>query len=284
MPNSIQIDAHQHFWQIMRGDYDWMTDEVADIRHDTLPPDLAPHITRHRISGTVVIQAAATVSETDFLLGLAVENHFIKGVVGWVDLENSSAPATLDRLMQFDVFKGVRPMLQDIADTDWIARPTVLSNLAEVAKRGLRLDALVVPRHLDVLAQVAEKLPQLPIVIDHCAKPIINDGKDADDDWRKGMARLAALPNMYCKISGLANEAGLDWSAERLQPVVDHVLDQFGPDRVMWGSDWPMLNLVGDYDRWQEVSATLLSGLSTGERAAVYGGTALQFYGLGDAQ
>jgi L-fuconolactonase len=280
MVEPVKIDAHQHFWQISRGDYDWMTDDVADIRHDILPPDLSSLVDRHGITGTVVVQAAATVAETEFLLGLADQTNFIKGVVGWVDLEDANAPETLDRLMHSTAFKGVRPMLQDIKDTNWIFRPKVMANLVAMAERGLRLDALVVPRHLKVLAQVAKELPELSIVIDHCAKPVIADGADAGTAWRDGMARLAELPNLMCKISGLANEAGPGWGTEQLQPVVDHVLRQFGANRVMWGSDWPVLNLVGDYDRWRAATAQLLQGCSDQDRAAIYGGTAVKFYGL----
>lgn len=142
------------------------------------------------------------------------------------------------------------------------------------------MDALIVPRHLDVLARVAERLPGLPIVIDHCAKPAIAGGADAGDAWRKGMAHLASFPNLHCKISGLANEAGPGWNAEWLKPVVDHVLHHFEPRRTMWGSDWPVLDLAGDYDRWCDVSDVLLEGLSEDDRAAVHGGTATRFYGL----
>ncbi|WP_136442445.1 amidohydrolase family protein [Pacificoceanicola onchidii] len=280
MAPTRHIDAHQHFWQIARGDYDWMTEDVAAIQHDSLPGDLAPHLQRHGITGTVVVQAAATVAETEFLLSLAEETDFIKGVVGWVNLTDASAPGTLDRLAKFPKFKGVRPMLQDIEDTRWIAQPKVIAGLKALADRELRLDALITPRHLDVLREVAASLPDLPIVIDHCAKPVIAAGADPGDEWRQGLSRLAELPNVFCKLSGLANEAGPGWNAERLRAVAEHVLDSFGPTRVMWGSDWPVLNLAGDYAAWREVSETLLGGLSAADRAAVFGETASRFYGL----
>lgn len=276
----MQIDAHQHFWHISRGDYDWMNDEVVAIRRDILPPDLAPTLARHGIDGTVLVQAADTVAETDFMISLAARADFIKGVVGWVDLEQPSAPDELDRLSQSAVFKGVRPMLQDIADTDWILRPAVRANLAEVAHRGLRFDALVQPRHLPAILEVAKTHPTLPIVIDHCAKPVIAGGTDAGDGWRGDMATLAGQSNVFCKVSGLANEYGGGWSADTLRPVVSHVLDAFGPDRIMWGSDWPVLELAGTYDGWRAAAATLFDGLSGADRAAVMGGTATRFYGL----
>jgi L-fuconolactonase len=275
-----QIDAHQHFWQIARGDYEWMSDAVAAIRHDTLPADLAPHLRAHGISGTVVVQAAATVAETEFLLGLATETPFIKGIVGWVDLASPDAPDTLHRLAKHSKFKGIRPMLQDIAETDWVLRPEIQSNLQHLARLGLRLDALIQPRHLPTLLTLAEAHPTLPIVIDHCAKPLIAGGADAGDEWRSGMARLAALPNLYCKLSGLAIEAGPGWSADSLAPIAAHILTHFGPKRVIWGSDWPVLNLVGDYDQWRAVTAELLAPLAPVDRTQVLGGTAQRFYGL----
>ena len=274
------IDAHQHFWQIARGDYHWMNDEVAAIRHDILPSDLAPHLRRHNIDGTVVVQAAATMAETEFLISLSSQASFIKGIVGWVDLEDKDVGLSLDRLAANPVFKGVRPMLQDIDDNSWILRSSVLAGLEQVARRGLRYDALVLPRHLDVLAVMAERLPDLPIVIDHCAKPVISGGGDPGAAWRDGIAQLATLPNIFCKISGLANEAGPGWNADRLAPVVDHILSVFGPSRVMWGSDWPVLNLAGHYDSWRDVTRQLLRHLSPDARRAIYGGTAVEFYGL----
>lgn len=282
MARAVQIDAHQHFWQISRGDYDWMDDSVAAIRHDTMPHDLAPLIKRHNIEGTVVVQAAATVAETRFILDLAKHTSFIKGVVGWVDLESPEAPRTLDRLMNNPFFKGVRPMLQDIADTNWILRPSVLENLKQVAAKGLRLDALITPRHLSAISQLTDHIPELKIVIDHCAKPVIAENSEPGQEWRNGMVELAKKPNVTCKISGLANEAGAKWNAEKLRPTVDHVIAVYGANRIMWGSDWPVLNLVGDYDKWRDVTAQLLDHLSNEERAAIYGGNAIDFYGLAD--
>lgn len=280
MSSTIHIDAHQHFWHIAREDYDWMDDSVAAIRHDIMPNDLKPHLKAHEINGTVVVQAAATVAETRFILELADHTDFIKGVVGWVDLENTEAANTLDRLMVSQYFKGIRPMLQDIPDTNWIMQPPIIANLKEVAKRGLRLDALITPRHLEVISQLSEKLPQLQIVIDHCAKPEFTNDEDAQIMWRESMTKLAKRPNVMCKISGLANEAGPDWSTDKLKPYIDHVIEAFGTSRLMWGSDWPVLNLVGDYARWREVSAELSKDLSDQERAAIYGGNAIKFYDL----
>lgn len=280
MRQPSRIDAHQHFWQIARGDYDWMTDDVAAIRRDYLPPDLAPVPDRHGISATVLVQAAATVAETRFMISLAEKTSFIKGIVGWVDLEVPDLEPVLDQLAAASGFKGIRPMLQDIEDTDWILQPRVVDHLHLVADRGLRLDVLITPRHLDVLETVARQVPHLPIVIDQCAKPVIAGGADPGEHWRRGMARLARLPNTYCKISGLANEAGTGWCADWLAPVVDHLIAVFGPDRLMWGSDWPVLDLAGTYADWRTASDLLLGQLPDHAQARIYGGTAAEFYGL----
>ncbi|MEE2945762.1 MAG: amidohydrolase family protein [Pseudomonadota bacterium] len=275
-----KIDAHQHFWQIARGDYSWMTDEEADIRHDILPADLAPIIKAQDIDGTILVQAADTVAETEFLLSLAESTPFIKGVVGWVDLEDARVSDILTHLSQNQWFKGIRPMLQDIEETRWIARPNVVEALNQVSQMGLRLDALITPRHLNVIEEIAQLLPEMPIVIDHCAKPEIAITKEPGTAWRNGMARLAQCPNVMCKISGLANEAAPDWHVDQLKPTVDHVLKVFGPARLMWGSDWPVLNLVGHYERWHTVAEQLFSRLSSDEKTAIFGGTAQRFYGL----
>lgn len=280
MSSIPKIDAHQHFWQIARGDYAWMTEEVAGIRHDILPVDLAPLIKAQGIDGTIVVQAADTVAETEFLLSLAESFPFIKGVVGWVDLEDANASKKLVRLSQNPLFKGIRPMLQDIEETRWIARPEVIETLKQVSEMGLRLDALITPRHLDVIAEIAQALPGLPIVIDHCAKPEIAITAEPGKAWRNGMTRLAKCPNVMCKISGLANEAGPDWNVDQLKPTVDHVLQVFGPARLMWGSDWPVLNLAGHYEGWYTVAEQLLSHLTSDEKTAIFGGTAQHFYGL----
>lgn len=275
------IDAHQHFWQLSRGDYPWPNADVAPIFRDFLPADLAPLLQRNGIRQTILVQATDTLAETEFLLTLAEQNTLVAGVVGWVDLARSDAISHIDRLRQDPHLKGLRPMLQNIAETDWILHPDVQLAVAHLENVGLCFDALVQPRHLRTIATLAQTFPRLKIVIDHAAKPAILGGADAGDDWRNGMAQLAAFKNVHCKISGLATEAGPDWSVAGLQPVVDHLLDSFGPARVMWGSDWPVLNLAGDYDRWWQASTTLLRGLSPAERSDVFGGTAARFYGLG---
>ncbi len=273
------IDAHQHFWRIDRGDYGWMDDSVAAIRKDYGPADLAPIAEAKGVTGTVLVQAAPTVAETEYLLDLAEESDLVLGVVGWIDLEGD-VPAQLARITR-PALKSLRPMLQDIEDTEWLLRPAVVEGLRQVARAGLKFDALVTPRHLPMLERFARMVPELPMVIDHCAKPVF-DGTDPGAEWREGMAALAAHPHVVCKLSGLATEYGPGWSAEGLREVAGHVLKVFGPERVMWGSDWPVLELVGRYEGWLDAAQALTRGLSEAERAAVFAGTARRFYGLED--
>lgn len=271
------IDAHQHFWDITRGDYGWMDDSVAPIRRTILPDALTPLAAAAGVTGTVLVQAAPTLSETRFLLDLADRTPLVRGVVGWIDL-TGDVEAQLAAIAH-PALRGIRPMLQDIADTDWILQPKVLDGLGRVASAGLRLDALITPRHLPTILRLAEALPQLPIVLDHCAKPAFQ-GTDPGQAWRSGMSALAAHSQVCCKLSGLANEFGTGWSTRTLRPVFDHVLAAFGADRLMWGSDWPVLELAGDYAGWLEAAQALAADLPPADRASLFSGTAARFYGL----
>lgn len=274
---TVIIDAHQHFWRIDRGDYSWMDDSVAAIRRDILPPDLAPLAAADGVSGTVAVQAAPTLAETEFLLSLADQSPLIWGVVGWIDL-TGDVPAQLARLSHPQL-KGIRPMLQDIADTNWILRPDVLAGLKAVATAGLRMDVLITPRHLEAIDTLAHRLPQLPLILDHCAKPVF-DGSDPGIAWREGIATLAAHPQVSCKLSGLATEFGPGWSAEALRPVFDHVLRHFGPERLMWGSDWPVLELAGTYPYWLAAAQQLTADLPPEARHQIFAATATRIYNL----
>ena len=286
-----RVDAHQHFWQIARGDYAWLRADdpgVAPLVRDFMPDALAPLLRAHGVTRTVLVQATETVAETEFMLALAASHASVAGVVGWVDLARPDAMATLERLAANDRLKGVRPMLQDLPADDWIVvapRPEAVRTLQRL---GLRFDALVKPRRLEPLARFARAWPGLPVVIDHAAKPPLasawNDA--AMQAWRREMAALAALPHVACKISGLltelspADRTSRAQSIDCLRPVIDALLGWFGPRRLMWGSDWPVLTLAGGYDDWVAVSDALLGPLSADERAQVLHGTARRFYGI----
>ncbi len=275
------IDAHQHFWQLGRGDYDWPNESVAPINRDFGPDDLGPLLSAAGVRQTVLVQATPTVAETQFLLNLAARTPFVAGVVGWVDLTAPDAIATIDALRRDSMLKGLRPMLQSIQDTDWILQPAAEAALRHMAAVGLRFDALIQPRHLDAMARLARRHPDLAIVIDHLAKPRMGQGILPDAAWLDGMTALAELPNVWCKLSGMITEIGPGWQPEELGAHAAHVLARFGASRVMWGSDWPVVNLAGNYADWLSMARRLTSGLSPAEASMVFEGTARAFYGLG---
>jgi L-fuconolactonase len=282
-----RIDAHQHFWRPARGDYAWLQAEVPELTpllRDFLPDDLLPLLQAGGIAQTVLVQAAESVAETEFLLDLATRHDFIAGVVGWVDLARSDAAATIERLAQHTKFKGVRPMLQDLPQADWIARAPHPDAVRALVRLGLRFDALVKPEHLPALLQFVRAWPDLPVVIDHAAKPRLAQGWQGEwaMDWRRHMSDLASLPRVSCKFSGLVTELppAECASTEALQPVWDALLRWFGPERLLWGSDWPVLTLATSHARWLAASERLIGALTPAEQELVWHGTARRVYGL----
>ncbi len=274
-----RIDAHQHFWRLSRGDYGWLTPALAPIYRDFMPSDLAPMLERHSIEGTVLVQAAPTEAETGFMLELATANDFIEGVVGWTDFAAPDAPARIARLARHPKLKGLRPMIQDIEDVDWMLRPELDPAYGAMAETGLVFDALVLPRHLKNLSVLLARHPGMRVVVDHCAKPEIALGDF--DAWAKDIAEVAEGSDAFCKLSGLVTEAGADWTVNGLRRYSDHVLACFGAERVVWGSDWPVCTLAASYDAWVEATEALLRGCTEEERGAIMGGNAARLYGLG---
>ena len=272
------VDSHQHFWRLDRGDYSWLTRDLAPIYRDFQPEDLGPILTRHDIDGTVLVQAAASVAETEYLLALAPDTAYVLGVVGWVDFDSPRAVADIERLAANPRLKGLRPMIQDIPDADWMLRPGLRPAIAAMQRRGLRFDALLKPRHLKPFMTFLGLYPDLPIVIDHGAKPDIAHG--AFDDWAAGMREIARDKRVHCKLSGLVTEARPDWHQRDIRPYADLLVDAFGAERLMWGSDWPVVDLAGGYDRWREAAENYLARLNDEEQNAILGGTATRFYGL----
>ena len=276
----MRIDAHQHFWALARGDYGWLTPDLGAIYRDFAPKDLVPLLGAARIDGTVLVQAAPTVAETEYLLSLAEQNAFIKGVVGWVDFEAADAPAQISALASNTSLVGLRPMIQDITDPLWVLDENLTPAFEAVQQHDLTFDALTLPRHLGPLRQRLERQPDLRVVIDHGSKPLIKDA--ILGDWSDNMAALARETGAWCKLSGLVTEASADWTNEDLRPYVDLLLDAFGPSRLIWGSDWPVCTLASSYERWCETTDTLLSHLSSMERQAIMGGNAARAYNLRD--
>lgn len=265
----MQIDAHQHFWVLSRGDYGWLTPAAGSIYRDYLPTDLEPLLVRHGIGASIVVQAAPSVAETEFLLALAREAPFVAGVVGWVDLIAKEASETIRRLAGNPLLVGLRPMVQDIADDEWLLRPDLSAALDAMIEHGLVFEALVLPRHLPRLLVLIERHPELRVVIDHGAKPGIRERML--DPWRADIAALAARPGICCKLSGLVTEAAADWRVEDLAPFVTHLLATFGAGRLLWGSDWPVVERAGGYDAWRAASLELLASLSDASRNAILG-------------
>ena len=276
----MKIDSHQHFWTPGRGDHTWMPQDNPILNRAYLPSDLGPILQGLDIHGTVLVQAAATVNETEYMLGLADASGFVKAVVGWVDFENPNDAKTLQRLRGHPKFKGVRPMIQDIADDAWMLRPDVQWAYETLCDLDLTFDALGFPRHLGNFLTLLKRYPQMRVVIDHCMKPLIRDHSAENyQHWADGMSRLADT-GACCKFSALITEANPDWTVETLRPYVTHVIAEFGPERVMWGSDWPVCRLRAEYDAWHAAAQTLTADLSNLARARIFGETATTFYRL----
>ena len=272
------VDAHQHFWSLSRGDYGWLRPESGNIYRDFGPTDLAPLLKEAGIDRTVLVQAAPTEGETRYLLDIAAATPYVAAVVGWVDLATRDAPDRLAALAANTRLRGVRPMLQDLPDPAWVLGDELRPALAAMAELGLRFDALVKPQHLRPLLTFLDKNPDLVVVIDHGAKPAIRSGML--DTWAREMREIARETSACCKLSGLVTEAKADWGMEDLEYCILHLLDCFGPDRLMWGSDWPVVELAGGYRRWHEAAHACLSTIPAVEREWIFGANAARFYGF----
>ena len=275
----MRIDSHQHFWDLDRLSYPWMPPAPSPLLRNFLPRNLKPVLDRNRFDGSITVQATTQPEEAAWLLNLADENEFILGVVAWVDLTSPGLGHILDHLQVHAKFKGVRHPVHDEPDDRWLLRPDVVEGLRELERRGIPYDLLLRPRHLPVVAELVERVPDLPMVIDHIAKPMI--AQRVMDGWAEDMERIAKIPHIHLKLSGMVTEANpAKWSAEDLRPYVQHVLRLFGPDRLMFGSDWPVCLLAGS---WKEVLAAFTQALgaqSIDLREKILGETARRFYKL----
>ncbi|PJI40951.1 amidohydrolase [Ferrovibrio sp.] len=279
----MRIDAHQHYWQLGRSDYAWMQAPHAVIRRDFLPSDLAPLLKATGIDGTVLVQADATARETDFMLEIAAVTANVLGVVGWVDFTAKDAVAQVEYRAGQDKLRGLRPMLEFIADPEWILQPAFKPVLRTMVQQGLSFDALVHPQHLPAIETLVRRHPDLPMVIDHGAKPKLRAWRGnalALVAWRDDMRKLARHQQVYCKLSGLLTEAGAGWQDGDLLPAMQILLDLFGPSRLIWGSDWPVMTLAGQYSDWIELSEQALIGLTHSEKQQIYSDNAADFYKL----
>lgn len=272
----MRIDAHQHFWSLARGDYGWLTPVLGPIHRDFGPADLAPLLTEHGIERTILVQAAPTEAETAYLLDIAARTPFVAGVVGWTDFDAPDAAERIAALAVDPLLVGLRPMVQDLADDNWLARPALAPAFEAMVAHGLVFDALLKPRHIPAMLTALGRHPELACVIDHGAKPDLVSGDLTA--WRDGMSALAAHPRLTCKLSGLVTEAGPDWTLETLRPVVEHLLSTFGAERLIYGSDWPVVTLRASYAQWIGAAETLLGDLTKAQRVAVFGGNAQELY------
>ncbi|SEN11417.1 L-fuconolactonase [Sphingomonas gellani] len=270
------IDAHQHFWSLATPGHEWPTKAERAIYRDFGPKDLSTEAEGLPLRATILVQSQPTDADTDWMLALADRTPMVAGVVGWVDLQSAHAPARIAALAGHPKLRSLRPMLQSIPATDWLLADDLAPAIRAMIAHGLRLDALVQPRHLPMLATFAARWPDLPIVIDHAAKPFARDGML--DPWREDIAALAKR-GLWCKLSGLRTEQGAGQPSSDLQPYVDHLVRSFG-DRLMWGSDWPVLLMAGDtYRDWAE-GGDAMTGLVGPARERLFSGAAAEFYGL----
>jgi len=270
----MRIDAHQHFWQLKARAGQWPPPELEAIYRDFGPADLTPLLSEAGMDGTVLVQTMESTADTDFMLDLAETTPFVKGVVGWVDLAAPDAGEQIAARAANPLFKGLRPMLQDLEDDGWILRPELRPALESLVAHDLAFDALVKPRHFGSILDLVERHPDLRMVIDHGGKPEIGEGRFVG--WRKAMADLAAHPGVHCKLSGLPVEAG-DQKSEAMRPYIETILDLFGPARVLWGSDWPVVRLASDYLAWLRLCEAIVPEEYHG---AVFGDNAIAFYRL----
>ena len=275
------IDAHHHFWRLSGPfDYRWLdAPALAPIRRDFGPEQLGPLLRAAGIDGTVVVQTQHDTRENDWALALADANPFILGVVGWVDLKGPECERQLLEVKDHPKFVGVRHVTQDEPDDDFIVRPEVVRGLKVLERHGVPFDLLFYVKHLRHAATLAAALPALPMVIDHLAKPCIKERRIKD--WVGPFREAAAFPNVFCKLSGMVTEADWrNWSVDDLRPYVQQALDAFGPERLMFGSDWPVCELAGTYERVRQALIDATGPISQSEHDQIFGETAVRFYGL----
>lgn len=277
----MNVDAHQHFWNLERVAYPWLSGADGPIFRTIEAPELEPQLRAAGMDRTVLVQAANSAEDTAYMLEVADRYEWVGGVVGWVPLcDPDEAGRQLERLCRHPKFKGVRHLIHNEADPDWVVQDRVLAGLEVLASFGLPFDVVAVfPHHLRHVPTLAERVPGLRMVIDHLAKPPIRTREM--EPWAGQLAAAAAYPQVYAKVSGLNTAADWEtWGAADLLPYVEHALDVFGPGRLMFGSDWPVLTLAGDYARvWRETLA-VLAPLGVQERSQILGATAARFYGL----
>jgi L-fuconolactonase len=270
------VDAHQHFWDPARGDYGWLKPDNP-IHRVFSPADLRPLLAETGVNATILVQAAPTPEETDYMLSIARDMSWVLGVVGWIDLLAANAVDEIRRRARDPLFLGVRPMLQDLVDPDWILRSGLAPALNAVAAERLVFDALILSHQIDAIAELARRHPQLSIVLDHAAKPRFGES-DPMAKWEQDVQKLAVFPNVACKVSGLLTELRPGGSRVDVARAIGVLVDLFGPGRLLWGSDWPVVTLAGTYRDWFELAQEAIAAKHSGAMRAAMGENALRIY------
>jgi L-fuconolactonase len=275
----MRIDAHQHFWKYSAVGYEWIGDDMPELKRDFLPRDLKPLLASEGFDGSIAVQARQNLEETRWLLELAEQNDFVKGVVGWVDLCSTELPAQLERFAVHPKLLGVRHIVQGEPDDEFMLRPEFRKGIARLAGYGLTYDLLLYPRHLPMAVKLVREFPKQPFVLDHIAKPGIADG--VLEPWSRDIRELARFGNVCCKVSGMVTEARWKrWRAEDFRPYLDAVFEAFGPERVMIGSDWPVCTVSASYAETIAIVKDYIRQFSDEEQNAILGANCAAFYGV----
>ena len=275
----MTIDSHQHFWKYEAVKHSWIDDEMSVIRRDFLPSDLSKVYKENGIDGCVAVQADQTLEETDFLIDLAAENSFIKGIVGWVDLRAENIEEVLEKYSKQNIVKGFRHVVQGEADHNFLLRPNFLRGISALEKYNFTYDILVFPHQLGAVLEFVKSFPNQKFVIDHIAKPYIKDG--FFEGWASQMKEIGKHKNVHCKVSGMITEADYNtWTEVQLNPYLEVVFNAFGTERIMFGSDWPVCLVAGNYNEVKNIVTNYISRFSEAEQKSVMGENAIQFYNL----
>jgi L-fuconolactonase len=278
-PNETIVDSHHHFWDVDRLEYVWMPPDPSVLRQNYVPETMAPLLERAGVSKTVLVQAHQSIEEAHWLLEIAEEMDFVAGVVAWADLTSPGLGRDLDSIQAKQGLVGIRHQVEEEPDEAWLVRPDVIGGLKEVARHDLVYDLLVKGPHIKYVPEVAEKVPDLRMVVDHIAKPPIAAGQT--EPWATHMAAIATIPGIYCKISGMVTEADhMHWTVADLKPYVTHVVELFGFDRLMWGSDWPVCLLASSYAHVLNAALQAVGDLTPEQRTKFLAQNAVDFYRL----
>ena len=276
MEKMIKIDSHQHFWEINKFNYSWM-DQKSPLRKDFVPNDLEKLIKENQIDKTIIVQAVPSTEETYWLLEMAENYDFIAGVVGWVDLTDPKIEKTLNILQENQFFKGVRHLWETDEDPEWIINSGAIRGLKVIAERNLTFDFLARPNNLIYIPKIMNLVPNLRAVLDHIGKPEIAEKKI--QPWLNDIRKISSIDNVFCKLSGMITEANQkNWRGEDLKPYVHHVLSLFGADRIMFGSDWPVCTLAGQYKDVKNSFDEILKDLDLKSKNKIFGENASKFY------